>query len=123
MPTVARAAAAIQTIIEVGDVDAVSEAVNFAFPGASLNIATQPDCLQLPQAKPGCAGLAALSLYLLRNELLSAKAGLDAPAHAGASVFADEAEHSRCCGLHGKASAKPSSARSRRPFRHSGKNC
>jgi predicted ATPase len=36
-------AAAIQTIIEVGDAEAVSEAVNFAFPGASLNIATQPD--------------------------------------------------------------------------------
>jgi predicted ATPase len=36
-------AAAIQTIIEVGDVDAVEEAVNFAFPGANLNIATQPD--------------------------------------------------------------------------------
>jgi len=36
-------AAAIQTIIEVGDVDAVTEAINFAFPGASLNIATQPD--------------------------------------------------------------------------------
>ena len=36
-------AAAIQTIIEVGDAEAVSEAVNFAFPGASLNIANQPD--------------------------------------------------------------------------------
>jgi len=36
-------AAAIQTIIEVGDVEAVSEAVTFAFPGASLDIANQPD--------------------------------------------------------------------------------
>ena len=36
-------AAAIQTIIEVGDGEAVSEAVNFAFPGASLNIANQSD--------------------------------------------------------------------------------
>jgi predicted ATPase len=36
-------AAAIQTIIEIGDADAVSEAVSSAFPGASLNIATQPD--------------------------------------------------------------------------------
>jgi predicted ATPase len=36
-------AAAIQTILEVGDADAVSEALNSAFPGASLSIAAQPD--------------------------------------------------------------------------------
>jgi predicted ATPase len=36
-------AAAIQTIIEIGDANAVSEAVGSAFPGARLNIATQPD--------------------------------------------------------------------------------
>src|SRR5439155_13766299 len=36
-------AAAIQTIIEVGDADAVCQAVYFAFPGASLSIASQAD--------------------------------------------------------------------------------
>jgi len=36
-------AAAIQTIIEVGDANAVSEAVNAAFAGASLDIANLPD--------------------------------------------------------------------------------
>lgn len=36
-------AAAIQTILEMGDAQAVDEAVNSAFPGASLQIATQPD--------------------------------------------------------------------------------
>ena len=36
-------AAAIQTIIEVGDAGAVSEAVNSAFGGASLEIANLPD--------------------------------------------------------------------------------
>jgi predicted ATPase len=36
-------AAAIQTIIEVGDADAVSEAVNSAFAGASLDIVNLPD--------------------------------------------------------------------------------
>jgi len=36
-------AAAIQTIIEVGDANAVSEAVNSAFPGASLDIDNLPD--------------------------------------------------------------------------------
>jgi predicted ATPase len=36
-------AAAIQTIIEVGDGEAVSAAVNSAFPGASLNVASEPD--------------------------------------------------------------------------------
>ena len=36
-------AAAIQTIIEVGDADAVAEAVNSAFAGASLDIANLPD--------------------------------------------------------------------------------
>lgn len=36
-------AAAIQTIVEVGDADAVSEAIDAAFPGASLNIAIEPD--------------------------------------------------------------------------------
>lgn len=36
-------AAAIQTILEVGDADAVSEAVATAFPGASAKIAVEPD--------------------------------------------------------------------------------
>jgi predicted ATPase len=36
-------AAAIQTIFEVGDADAVSEAVNAAFPGASIDVEVQPD--------------------------------------------------------------------------------
>jgi predicted ATPase len=36
-------AAAIQTIIEVGDSDAVAAPVDAAFPGASLTIATEPD--------------------------------------------------------------------------------
>jgi hypothetical protein len=36
-------ATAIQTIIEVGDANAVSEAIDAAFPGASLNIAIEPD--------------------------------------------------------------------------------
>ena len=36
-------AAAIQTIFEVGDANAVSEAVDAAFPGASINIAVGPD--------------------------------------------------------------------------------
>jgi predicted ATPase len=36
-------AASIQTILEVGDADAVNEAVDAAFPGASLNIAVEPD--------------------------------------------------------------------------------
>lgn len=36
-------AAAIQTIIEMGDAQAVAEAVDAAFPGASVSIETQPD--------------------------------------------------------------------------------
>ena len=36
-------AAAIQTILEVGDANAVSEAIDAAFPGASLDIAIEPD--------------------------------------------------------------------------------
>jgi predicted ATPase len=36
-------AAAIQTIIELGDAEAVDEAIRSAFPGASLCIAAQPD--------------------------------------------------------------------------------
>jgi predicted ATPase len=36
-------AAAIQTILEVGDADAVSEVVDAAFPGASIKIAFEPD--------------------------------------------------------------------------------
>jgi len=36
-------AAASQTILEVGDADAVSEAVDAAFPGASIKIAFEPD--------------------------------------------------------------------------------
>lgn len=36
-------AAAIQTILEVGDANAVSEAIDSAFPGASLDIANEPD--------------------------------------------------------------------------------
>jgi len=36
-------AAAIQTILEVGDADAVSDAVDAAFPGASLKIDVQPN--------------------------------------------------------------------------------
>jgi predicted ATPase len=36
-------AAAIQTILEVGDADAVSESVNAAFPGASLRITVEED--------------------------------------------------------------------------------
>src|SRR6185436_6189953 len=36
-------AAAIQTIFEVGDANAVSEAVAAAFPGASINVAAGPD--------------------------------------------------------------------------------
>jgi predicted ATPase len=36
-------AAAIQTILELGDPKAVSEAVDSAFPGASLQIAVEPD--------------------------------------------------------------------------------
>src|ERR1043166_1776546 len=36
-------AAAIQTILEVGDPDAVSQAVDAAFPGASLETEVQPD--------------------------------------------------------------------------------
>jgi predicted ATPase len=36
-------AAAIQTILEVGDPDAVSQAVDAAFPGASLQTEVQPD--------------------------------------------------------------------------------
>jgi predicted ATPase len=36
-------AAAVQTIIEIGDAEAVAEAVDAAFPGAQLNILTQPD--------------------------------------------------------------------------------
>jgi len=36
-------AAAIQTIFEVGDADAVSEAVHAAFPGASISIVVEPD--------------------------------------------------------------------------------
>jgi len=35
-------AAAIQTIIEIGDPRAVSEAIDAAFPGATLNIGTEP---------------------------------------------------------------------------------
>src|SRR3974390_346421 len=35
-------AAAIQTILEIGDPDAVSQAVDAAFPGASINIAIEP---------------------------------------------------------------------------------
>lgn len=36
-------AAALQTIIEIGDVDALNEAVSDAFPGASLSISIQQD--------------------------------------------------------------------------------
>jgi predicted ATPase len=36
-------AAALQTIVEVGDVEAMSNAVNAAFPGASVAVDTQPD--------------------------------------------------------------------------------
>ena len=36
-------AAAIQTILEVGDAGAVSEAVDAAFPGASIGIEVEPD--------------------------------------------------------------------------------
>jgi predicted ATPase len=36
-------AAAIQTIFEVGDADAVSEAVDAAFPGVSINVEVEPD--------------------------------------------------------------------------------
>jgi len=36
-------AAAIQTILEIGDAEAVSTAINAAFPGASLSIAAQAD--------------------------------------------------------------------------------
>jgi len=36
-------AAAIQTILEVGDADAVSEAVDAAFPGANIKLAVEPD--------------------------------------------------------------------------------
>jgi predicted ATPase len=36
-------AAALQTILEMGDAEAVSAAIDSAFPGASLNIASQPD--------------------------------------------------------------------------------
>jgi predicted ATPase len=36
-------AAAIQTILEIGDADAVTEVVDAAFPGASIKIAFEPD--------------------------------------------------------------------------------
>jgi predicted ATPase len=36
-------AAALQTVIEMGDPDAVAASIASAFPGASLAIATQPD--------------------------------------------------------------------------------